>query len=206
MKKIAFLFAMGIVLQAGAQEIKLPNEREMEPKTLEQALMERQTNRSFSSERLEETTLSAVLWAANGVNRPESGKRTAPSARNVQETEIYVFMEEGVFLYDPFANLLSMVVDGDHRAEISSQPHFAKAPVALVLVANYDKMQDFKTEDRDFYAAVDCGYVSQNIYLACAACNLGTVACGAINRDKIASLLKIKNGKPMLAHPVGFVK
>lgn len=167
----------------------------------------RRTVRNFSPERLDPPLISSLLWSAYGINRREADLRVVPSAMNVQEFDIYLFNEEGAYLYDAHKNTLTLVAEGDLRQKISPQPHFAKAPVSIVIVANYDRMTKFKKEaDRDFYAAVDCGYVSQNIYLFCASANLGTVACGGINREEIAQILKIKNGSALLAHPVGFVK
>lgn len=164
----------------------------------------RRTVRDFSEEDLSPEMISSLLWSAYGINRKDAMKRVVPSAVNVQEFDIYLFTREGIFLYNAEKNSIELVTNGDHRAEISSQKHFAVAPVAVVMVANYDRMKAFKSEaDRDFYAAVDAGYVSQNIYLFCASADLGTVACGGINRDTIHKLLKITNGKAILAHPVG---
>ena len=174
---------------------------------LREVLNERRTRRDILPEDLPFEMISSLLWATYGFNRPEEGKRVVPSATNVQEFDIYLFNRDGIFLYNAEKNILEMVEYGDHRKEISGQPHFAEAPIALVIVANYDRMQRFKEADvRDFYAAVDCGYVSQNIYLFCASAKLATVACGAINREKIEKLLNVKNGKALLAHPVGFGK
>lgn len=164
----------------------------------------RRTIRDFSEQELAPEMISSLLWSAYGINRKDEMKRVVPSAINVQEFDIYLFTREGIFLYNAEKNNLEQIVAGDHRAEISSQKHFAVAPVSVVIVANYERMKPFKTEaDRDFYAAVDAGYVSQNIYLFCASADLGTVACGGINRDTIHKLLKITNGKAILAHPVG---
>lgn len=204
MKKFSFLMffaTFAIVMQA--QDIKLPEPVEGGDMPLREALKVRQTVRDFLTEDVSLEQISSLLWAANGINRPESGKRTAPSARNVQETDIYLFSQKGIFLYEPEKHMLRMVREGDYRKAISDQKHFTQAPIALVLVANYDRMKGFDKESLDFYAPIDCGYISQNIYLYCTE-KLGTVACGAINRDKLAELLKIKNGKVMLAHPIGY--
>ena len=148
--------------------------------------------------------IASLLWSAYGYNRPEENKRVVPSAVNVQEYDIYLFTHEGVYLYNAQKNALMLKVPGDHRKIISKQKHFAVAPVSIVMVANYDRMKVFKTtEDRDFYAAVDAGYISQNIYLFCASAKLATVACGGIDREAIHKVLDIKNGRAMLAHPVG---
>lgn len=161
------------------------------------------TTREMGPEELPLEIVSSILWAAYGFNRPDEGKRTAPSAINVQEFDIYLFNQEGVYLYDAAKNALIPCLLGDHRAEISQQKHFAIAPISIVMVANYGRMTKFKsTEDRDFYAACDAGYISQNIYLACASARLATVACGGIDREAIHKLLGITNGRALLAHPV----
>lgn len=172
--------------------------------TLFKTLLMRKTDREFLEEELPEEMLSGLLWSAYGFNRTEEGKRVVPSACNSQEFDIYLFDREGIWLYDAEHDLLGMVEKGDHRGEISMQKHFLQAPVALVLVADYSRMEKIKdAADREFYAAADAGYISQNIYLYCAATNLGTVACGAINRENLNKLLNITNGKAILAHPVG---
>jgi len=171
------------------------------------SLDKRRTVRELAEEELPQEMLSSLLWAAYGFNRPEEQKRVVPSAVNAQEFDIYVFTKEGIFLYIAEKNALQMVSEGDHRAKISKQKHFAVAPVSIVMVANYDRMKMFKEEEtRDFYAAVDAGYVSQDIYLFCAANGLGTVACGGIEREAIQKVIGFENGRAILAHPVGFAK
>lgn len=203
------LFAMLVSLQSQAQDktIQLIDPVTGADNPVRIACELRRSYRSFTEGEIRQDHLATLVWMACGENRPDEHKRTVPSARNAQEIELYVFTKDGVYKYIPGKHLLNLVTPGDHRAKISQQEFFAQAPIALVLVANYDKMKDFDAASRDFYAAVDCGYVSQNIYMFCAASDLyGTVACGAINRDAISTLLKIKNGKVMLAHPVGHVQ
>ena len=186
------------------ETIELPMTHEGMHAPLIQALKERRTIRELHEEEIPFELISSLLWSAYGYNRPDEMKRVAPSAVNVQEYDIYLFTREGIYLYNAEKNTIQLVVKGDHRKEISQQKHFAIAPVSIVMVANYGRMSKFKnTEDRDFYAAVDAGYISQNIYLFCASANLGTVACGGIDREAIHKLLNITNGRAMLAHPVG---
>lgn len=200
----------GTMLQTEAKVIDI---REMPPAemglemTLAEALKNRRTVRTILPEELPMEMISSLLWSAYGINRPEEGRRVVPSAVNVQEFDIYLFTLEGIFRYNAEKNNLEMLVKGDYRGEISEQSFFKEAPVSIVLVANYDRMKVFKDiETRDFYAAVDCGYISQNIYLYCASAKLATVACGGIKRDHIEKLLGLKNARPLLAHPVGFGK
>jgi SagB-type dehydrogenase family enzyme len=172
-----------------------------------EVLKNRRTERHILPEELPIEMVSSLLWSAYGINRPEESKRVVPSAINAQEFDIYLFNSEGIFLYNAEKNSIEMMVKGDNRDIISDQPFFKEAPISLVLVANYDRMERFKEADiRDFYAAVDCGYISQNIYLFCASAKLATVACGGINRDKLQKVLGLKNARPLLAHPVGMGK
>lgn len=205
MKKISLaLFFAAFSLSVIAQTVKLP-----EPKTkggvgLYDALSNRQSLRSFSNQSLTDQQLSDLLWCANGVNRKD-GKRTAPSARNRREIDVYVLTTKGTFLYEPEKNALIPLSEKDHRANVSKRCEFTKdAPVVLVFVANYDKMDGFDEANREFYGATDCGYVSQNVYLYCAANDMATVVLGAIERDIIQEFLNVKNGKVILAQPVGF--
>lgn len=188
-----------------AQEIMLPR-NVMADMPMSEAFNNRKSVRDFKEEPIPVEELGGLLWAANGYNRPDEKKRTAPSAMNAQEIDIYVFTNEAVYYYEPSNNSLKAITKGDHRRSISKQKHFAIAPVSLVLVANYDKMTKFDDESMIFYSTMDCGYVSENIYLYCAATKrYGTVACGGIDRDELAKIIDLKNGKVLLAHPIGIV-
>ena len=171
-----------------------------------EALKDRQTNRDFSKQKLSEQQLSDLLWAAFGINRPESGKRTAPSAVNWQETDIYVSLESGVYLYDAKKNELTVVLSGDHRKDMGRQGFTGDAAVMLVFVADYSKMGALTPkENKDFYSAVDVGYISQNVYLFCSSEDMSTVVLGMVDRDKIKSLLKLNDDqKVILSQCVGF--
>lgn len=187
--------------------IQLPEPQVGLEAPLYEALKNRATVRNFAEDKIEAEFISSLLWSAYGFNRPGEGKRVVPSAMNVQEFDIYFFDRNGIYLYDAEKNGLQLIINGDHRKQISTQPHFAVAPMSIVIVVDYDRMAKMtNTADRDFYAAVDCGYISQNIYLFCASANLGTVACGGIDRDKLAQLLNLKNSRALLAHPIGMKK
>ena len=199
-------------LNADGSAITLPTLETIElPMTFEglhaplmEAFKLRATHREIREEEIPMEFVSSLLWSAYGINRPEEGKRVVPSAINAQEYDIYLFTREGIYLYNAEKNSIEMKVKGDYREKISQQKFFAVAPISIVMVANYDRMKKFKqVEDRYFYAAVDAGYISQNIYLFCASASLNTVACGGINRDEIHKILGITNGRAMLAHPVG---
>jgi SagB-type dehydrogenase family enzyme len=183
----------------------LPAPRMEGGKPLMQALKERQTSRDFSAKKLPAQVLSDLLWAAFGVNRPESGKRTAPSARNWQEMEIYVVMEDGTYLYDPQSNKLRGVVKGDLRKMAGTQDFVAKAPLNLVYVADTTRMKGATQEDQTLYSGADTGFIGQNVYLFCASEGLATVVRGSVDRKALAVALKLSDKKKItLAQTVGY--
>jgi SagB-type dehydrogenase family enzyme len=198
-----------LVLTAAAQTvpaIQLPPPVKEGGMPLMQALAERHTSREFASDPLPLQTLSNLLWAAFGVNRPD-GHRTAPSARNWQETDLYVFLPDGVYLYDAGANLLQPVLAGDHRAAAGKQEFVKDAPLSLVYVADLARMGDAAPEDKALYSAADAGFIAQNVYLFCASEGLSVVVRGMVDREQIAKLLHLRSDqKVILAQTVGYPK
>ena len=174
---------------------------------LMQALKARNSSRSFSSEKLPIQVLSNLLWAAFGINRTDSGKRTAPSAMNSQEIDIYVAAADGLYVYDAKAQLLRQVLSEDVRALTGRQLFVAEAPVNLIYVADYSRMTRASQEDRDLYSAADTGFISENVYLFCASEGLSTVVRGSIDRAALAKAMKLRpDQKIILAQTVGYPK
>lgn len=172
---------------------------------LMKALAQRRTQRAFSDRQLPLQVLSDLLWAAGGVNRPDEGKLTAPTAVNYQEIMIYVTMAQGTFLYERGSHSLSRVLVRDIRDDTGVPPSMRSAPVNLVFVSDTSRMTRMDDEDRAFYSATDTGFVSQNVYLFCASEGLATVVRGAIDREHIARTLGLGPGeKVILAQTVGY--
>ena len=136
---------------ADLADIALPAPRMEGGKPLMEALKARQSTRAFSAKPLPLQVMSDLLWAACGINRPDSGKRTAPSARNWQEVDVYAVMEEGAYLYDAKANSLRAVAKGDLRKLTGKQEFVATAPLNLVYVADISKMKGAAPEDQARY-------------------------------------------------------
>jgi len=201
----------------GARDVNATGAGELKPilllkpqtdggKPLMQALKDRKTSREFSSEKLPPQILSNMLWAACGINRPD-GKRTAPTAMNKQEIDVYVAMAEGLYLYDANAHILLPVLAEDIRAATGKQPFVKDAPVNLVFVADFAKMGNTPADQKEFYAATDTGYISQNVYLYCASEGLATVVRGAVDKPALALAMKLRNDqKVILAQTVGYPK
>ncbi len=149
--------------------------------------------------------LSDLLWAAFGINRPESGKRTAPSAMNSQDIDIYVFLASGVYRYDAIENTLIPVVAGDHRSVIRGRG-FNNAPVFLLLVSDISRFKHGDEALRVGWANMDGGIVSENIALFCAGVGMGTRPRAGMPVDELKELLWLTTDQRLiLNHPVGYL-
>ena len=185
--------------------LQLPPPQTLRNTPLIDALKLRKSSREFSDRELPLGVLSALLWAAFGINRPDSGKRTAPSARNWQEIDVYAVLAEGTFRYDAGAHTLQRKASGDLRALTGFQDFVGRAPLNLVYVANLARMSDASAEDKAFYLAADAGFVAQNVYLVCAAEGLATVVRGLVNRKALAAEMGLHTDqKIVLAQTVGY--
>ena len=172
-----------------------------------QALKERKSSREFISKELSLQVISDMLWAACGINRPDSGHRTAPSAMNMQEIDIYVAKADGLYLFDAKENMLIPVLAEDIRALTGKQPFVKDAPINLIYVADLSKMSKLSAGDADFYAATDTGFISENVYLFCASAGLATVVRGSIDKPALAKAMKLRpDQKIILAQTVGYPK
>ena len=190
---------------AAAQQIILPPPKTDGGKPLMQVLNERHSTREFSAEKLSPQVLSNLLWAAFGVNRTD-GKRTAPSAVNWQEMDIYVTLPEGAYVYDARANRLNLVASEDLRAATGSQAFTGTAALNLVYVADMTKAKT-SPENQAIWVPADAGVIVQNVYLFCASEGLVAVVRGMIPRDALAKQLKLRpEQKIMLAQTVGYPK
>ncbi|TVQ98282.1 MAG: SagB/ThcOx family dehydrogenase [Desulfovibrionales bacterium] len=172
---------------------------------LMQALRERQSARSFSDHDLSDQMLSDLLWATFGINRPDSGKRTAPSARNWQEVDVYVVTKNHSYVYDPNSHSLKFVANGDLRALTGRQEFAATAPLNFVFVADISKMTGVSADNIDLYIGADVGFVSQNVYLFCASEGLATVARASLDRIPLGKALNLtEHQRIVLAQTIGY--
>ena len=170
-------------------------------------LKERKSSRTFSNKKLPIRVLSNLLWSACGINRPGTGKRTAPSAMNWQEIDIYVATAQGLYIYDPHGHKLDPVLAQDLRGLTGTQPFASDAPVNLIYVADFAKMGNTPQDLKDFYSATDTGFIAQNAYLYCASEGLATVFRGSINREVLAQTMKLRpEQKIIAAQTVGYPK
>jgi SagB-type dehydrogenase family enzyme len=186
---------------------KLPPPQTSGGKPLMQALRERETVRAFRHDALPLQMLSNLLWAGFGINRPASGRRTAPSAHDAREIDIYVVTRDAVHVYDAAAHALLLVRAADIRALTGRQDFVSEAPVNLVYVADFGKLATDSEADRMFYAASDAGFISENVYLYCASEGLATMVRAYIDREALAKAMLLKpHQHVILAQSVGYPK
>ena len=201
MRKLSFIFAsLLLVVTMYAQDlkaIKLSSPDKNRGSSIMKALSDRHSDREYAAKELSLQDLSDLLWAANGINRPD-GKRTAPSALNKQDIDIYVIMKEGAYLYDAKANSLQPIAKGDHRAAVAGSQDFVKsAPVSLVLVSDLSRFGNI-ADHTQLMAAVDAGIV-------CAATGLATVPRATMDQAALKRILKLTDSQlPIMNNPVGY--
>lgn len=212
MKKAVFVLCMLIscngLLFAQEGTLTLPEPNLSGGKSVMEALSLRQSNRDFSETAIPDQVLGNVLWAANGINRADSGGRTAPSAMGAKEIGIYVARKDGLYKYDPHEHALRLQKSQDIRARVGKQGFTDIAPVSLIYVVDYSKFRSsVSKKDREFYAATDTGFVSQNVYLSCASEGLATVVLGWVDKDALQKEMGLGDKEEViLTQPIGYPK
>lgn len=203
---VFFLAGMAIAGAAELSTIELPAPNTTGGLPLMAALKQRQSIREFSARPVPLPVLSDLLWAGFGINRPESDHRTAPSTMNLQEIDLYVVLADALYVYDAKPHRLRQILTGDLRAKTGGKAELQAAPLILVLVADFSRMAKAKPPDRDFYAAIDAGFISQNAYLYCASAGLGTVV-HELDRAPLARAMQLQpEQKIIIAQSVGYPK
>jgi len=188
-----------------AKAIALPAPETSGGMPLMEALAKRQSRRDFARTELPLPLLSNLLWAAWGRNRPDH--RTAPSALNAQEIDLYVALPSGAYYYDAATHRLNLVADADLRRITGYQDFVDDAPLDLVFVADQARMGLVPVEQRESFASVAAGAICQNVYLFAAANNLATVIRAWIDREAIARALGTSHDqRVLLSQTVGFPK
>jgi nitroreductase len=208
---------------AGLQTIKLNEPNKDRGLPFMETLSVKASAREWSDRDLSLQDLSDLLWAANGINRPDEKKYTASSAQNAHDVAIYLFMKEGVYLYDADDHALQPVLTGDFRSQIMMTPPPrpkdaggpppppppppSNPPLQIILVSDVSRFKFGPPELKPEWGAIDAGIVSQNISLFCAATGLKTRPRASMDKEKITNLLKLNDTQYVfLNHPIGYAK
>jgi nitroreductase len=189
-----------------ATSISLPPPEKHGGLPLMEALARRHSSRDFASTPLPLPLLSNLLWSAYGMNRAGGG-RTAPSALNAQEIDVFVALPSGAYLYDAAAHQLNLVAASDLRRVTGYQDFVDEAPLDLVYVADHARMGLVPVAQRESYASTAAGAIAQNVYLFAASNDLATVIRAWIDRAAIADALGLTHDQQvLLSQTVGYSK
>lgn len=214
-RTILFFTFTALVFSLSAQNsvvIKLNEHTKYRGYNTMEAFQKRRSVNIYETRDLSLQDLSDLLWAANGINRPENGKKTAPSAMNSQDVDIYVSRANGTYLYNAITNDLVLVTTEDLRPLMDGNRPLG-TPVILLLVSDMSRYKNYSPgnpdQNRHLFevGAIDAGIVSQNISLFCAANDLGTRPRASMNQEALRKALNLKESQVMwLNHPVGYPK
>ena len=190
----------------GELSIRLPAVEMRGGMPLLDALSQRRSQREFRRDALSLPVLSKLLWAAYGVNRPPSG-RTAPSAVDAQEIDVYAALPQGAYRYDHVGHTLEQVTAADVRRVTGYQDFVDEAPLDLVYVADHSRMKMVPVGQRESYASAAAGAIAQNVYLFAASEGLATVLRAWIDRGAIADALGLSHDQQVVfSQTVGYPK
>ena len=210
MKKSFFLvclFLANVLYSQNNESITLNKPSSERGMSVIEALAERYSAREFDSKPLNLQDISDLLWAANGVNRAESGKRTAPSAINAQDIDVYLFDNKGVYLYNAQKHTVILVLSGDQRKIISNQDKDPYPSVILLLVSDISKFSRGEDALKREWGAMDAAFVAQNVLLFCSSVGMEARPRAFMNKEQIIETLKLNNTQlPMLNIPVSYKK
>jgi len=208
LKLVLVLISTLLINQAIAQEItKLPEPNKTGGKPLMQAMNERHSSRDFIEKDLTQQQISDLLWAAYGINRPDEGKHTVATSRNIQDMEVYLTTKDGAYLYLPKEHAIQKVLNIDIR-EITGKQDFVKVAAAnLVYVSDFSKAGNGTDEVKTMTAATHCGFIGQNVYLYCASEGLISVFRAYFDNADVAKALNLSENKHVIyCQTVGYSK
>jgi Nitroreductase len=207
-----FLVCVLVLIAQNQKTVQLNEHTKIRGTSVMEAFQNRQSIRAYQAKDLSLQDLSDLLWAANGINRPKIGKKTAPSAMNAQDVDIFICRADGTFLFDAAGNSMKPITSQDIRPLVDGKSP-SGAPVILLLVSDLSKFRGYtpiskNLKDLSNMSCMDAGIVSQNISIFCAGTNLGTVPrAGGMDHEGISKALKLKESQSIwMNHPVGYAK
>jgi len=188
------------------KDVILPTPQKNGGKPLLECLQERSSTREFSEKELSLQEISNLLWAAWGYNRDKH--RTAPSAHNYQEIELYLITKDYIYKYIAEDNYLKIVATGDLRYASGKQEFAQNAPLNIAFVSDKSKFKVGTDEQNmKITSAYSTGYISQNIYLYAASAGLGTIIRGFFDNEELTKVLKLNEMQFItLVQTIGYKK
>ncbi len=193
------------------KSIELPKPKPQGSISVEQAIGDRESVRSFTKQPLSLEQIGRLLWAGQGL-RDALGKRTVPSAGALYPLELYLVIEEGVYYYVPEGHRMEPHVEGDMRSSLSSaalgQECIAQAPATFLLTAVFSRMETKYGKERSHqYIYLEAGHAAQNILLLATALGLHGVPVGAFYEEQVTKILQLQRDHyPLYLIPLGFAE
>lgn len=196
-KNVTLLILGGFMITTSvlASDLNLPTPDKTNKTTLIQALEKRHSDREFSEKEIDDKTLSTLLWAAYGVNRPD-GKRTIPTALDKKDLNIYVFNRKGIWLYDATTNTLKQKSNQNNLDLFQLQDYMKSVSTVFVY-----------TGSKEDYAIMHAGSAYQNVELYAAANNMASIVRGYFDKNKVTEVLDIPNEeRVIISQAIGWKK
>jgi SagB-type dehydrogenase family enzyme len=213
---ISFLPRPRVKVQEAFGIVELPAPKIAGTMSVEEAIAQRRSIRNYSSEPLSLEDISQLVWAAQGITEPQTGKRAAPSAGGTYPLEVYVVvgtngvtgLAEGVYRYDPFEHRVKNILKGDIRSSLAEaalgQSWVREAPVNIIIAAVYERTTGRYGDRGIRYVHMEVGHAGQNLYLQAVARGLGMVVVGAFDDEEVQQLLQLSaDQKPLYIIPIG---
>jgi SagB-type dehydrogenase family enzyme len=193
--------------------IALPEPAYDSDTSVEKALLERRSVRTYKEGFLTLSELGQLLWAAQGITDP-TGKRTAPSAGALYPLEIYIVVGQveglgpAIYKYRPESHALTKMTDGDQRKALSraavDQEYVSQGAIDIVITAVYERVTGKYGERGVRYTHLEAGHAAQNVCLEVVSLGLGAVTIGAFDDDEVRKILSAPDDEePLYIIPVG---
>jgi SagB-type dehydrogenase family enzyme len=215
------LFTLTLLSAAGGgkmsdkgKKITLPKPRYESEISVEEAILNRRSVRSYSEEPVKLKEVSQLLWSAQGITDEKRKFRAAPSAGALYPLEVFLVvgnvskLEDGIYRYDPFNHAVTKLMEGDYRDNLSlaalGQSCVKNAPISIVIAGVYDRITKKYGERGIMYTYMEAGHAAENVYLQAEALGLGTVVVGAFLDDKVKEVIGMKEEEmPLYILPIG---
>lgn len=203
----AVLLLTGSMAVYGGETVPLPKPRIRGQ--FMKSLDDHVTIKGFSTKSLSDQVLANILWAGFGVTDQNTGRRTAQSAFNMQEIDIYVLSDNGTYRYDAQAHALETITGDDLRGIIAGQPYAMNAPVHLLYVADYGKAEKRVPESYrqkiPSWSMLHTGLIAQNIYIYCAANDMTSVIREVGGAERLHKALRLRDDQALImSQAVGY--
>lgn len=180
--------------------IALPKPKLQSANSLESMINSRRSRREFSAEAVKLSELAQMLWSAQGISDPETGHRTAPSARESYPFTVFVVvrnvagLKPGLYEYLPKEHALgdmNVPLAGDQLKNAGVQPGAQNAPVVFMVSASYGKAQKTLGESAVSSSLLEAGHIAENMYLQAESLRMAVVAMAGFDAKKVGTSVSL---------------